>query len=486
MISNSWSRALASVVLTLAGFPASALEAGNPVLESSAFAGGAAIGPCIGPFLSSTGRYLTFTCVSDDVVAGDANDRSDTFIKDRNTGAVDRVSVDSNEVEYRFTSGGGFPSMDGRYVVFTSAAPLHPDLDFPYTGFGYGNPFLRDRLLGTTELLGRTATGHYPPQSGAAQLRGVSFPTNLVLFTSQSNMIDATEPPIPRPVQLYVRNWNTGAVTLVTRTPAGSFSATGASGNATISPAGRYVAFMSYASDINAENPTGTDQLMLHDVATGVTRRLSFPLSGGEFTGAPYYQNTAGRFSADGQLLAVEANSDELGPGDATGFSDIYVVHTQTGRYELVSSGFNGARPDNASFAPSISADGRYVVFFSRASNLLATPQLPAVYVKDRWTGVLINVSAPLGAPRNPSEARTDISADGSTLAFDWRHPDAYPSLGSRTLVYSVQLRGSPLAAPVTVPATGPRMLLLGALALVLASLFSIGRSARDSGHGNG
>lgn len=63
----------------------------------------------MGPFLSTTGRYLTFTCVSDDLVPGDNNERSDTFIKDRNTAFVERVSVDSNEVEYRFGSGGGFP-----------------------------------------------------------------------------------------------------------------------------------------------------------------------------------------------------------------------------------------------------------------------------------------------------------------------------------------------------------------------------------------
>jgi hypothetical protein len=50
---------------------------------------------------------------------------------------------------------------------------------------------------------------------------------------------------------------------------------------------------------------------------------------------------------------------------------------------------------------PSISADGRYVSFFSRASNLLPTSQAPAVYVKDRLTGEIVTVSAPLGAPRS-------------------------------------------------------------------------------------
>lgn len=476
--SNSCARLAASAILALAGSPASALDASASTLESLAFAGGAAAGPCIGPFLSTTGRYLTFTCASDDIVPGDTNERGDTFIKDRNTGTVERASVDSNGQEYRFGSGGGFPSVDGRYVVFTSAAPLHPDLTFPYTGGGLNNAFLRDRVAGTTELLGRNNTGHFAPQTGTTQLGGVSFSRTRVLFTSESNMIDGSTPPLPRPVQVYVRDWSTGVVTLVTRTPSGAFSMAGTSGAATLSPDGRWVAFMSYASDLNTENPTGTEQLMLHDLNTGSTRRLSYPQSGGEFTGVPYYQGPAGRFSGDGQLLVVAASSDELGPGDGIGFSDIYVVHTQTGRYELISSGFNGTRPDNSSFWPSISADGRYVSFFSRASNLLSTPQAPSVYVKDRLTGEIVNVSAPLGAPLNFWVSRTDISADGTTVAFDWRHPDADPVLGSRTLVYSAQLRGSPVAAAVAVPATGMRMLTFGALALVLIGLLSIRHSA--------
>lgn len=473
-------RILASVLLSLAGFPASALEADAPTLESLAFAGGPAIGPCAGPFLSTTGRYLTFTCVSDDIVPGDTNERGDTFIKDRISGVVERVSVDSNEVEYRFNSGGGFPSIDGRYVVFTSAAPLHPDLTFPYSGFGFSNPFLRDRQLGTTELLGRTAAGGFAPQTGSSQLSGVSFATHRVLFTSQSNMIDGSSPPIPRPIQLYVRDWNTGSVTLVTRTPSGDFSATGLTGGSALSPDGRSVAFISNATDLNAENPLGTNQLMIHDLGTGSTRRLSYSQSGGEFTGAPYFQSKAGTFSSDGRLLAVEASSDELTPGDAIGLPDVYVIDTQTRRYELISTGFAGARPNGGSFEPSISGDGRYVVFFSRASNLLATPQQPSVYIKDRYTGELLNVSAPLGTPRSGNISLTAISSDGSTVAFDWRHPDADPVVSSRTLVYSVRLRGTPAAEPISVPASSPLALLGGGLGLLLAGVIAVGQRRRQ------
>jgi hypothetical protein len=93
------------------------------------------------------------------------------------------------------------------------------------------------------------------------------------------------------------------------------------------------------------------------------------------------------------------------------------------------------------------------VVFASRASNLLATPQLPGVYVKDRWTGELINISAPLGAPGFQHISHASISADGTTVAFEWRFADDYPLLGGRSLIYTVQLRGTPVSSPLAVPA---------------------------------
>lgn len=478
-------RACATVFLSvfaLAGNPARALEASAPILATESYSSGPAFGPCTGPSLSTTGRYLTFFCASNDIVPGDGNQRYDTFILDNQTRDVERISVDSSEQEYRFDSGGGFPSVDGRFVVFLSAAPLHPDLSFPYTGFGYTNPFLRDRLLGTTELLGRSQSGGYAPQTGSAQLNSASYARNLVLFSTESNMLDATPPPASRPIQLYARNWISGIVELVTATPNGEFSVTGASSAATLSPDGRYVAFLSYASDLNSENPTGTEQLMIRDLDSHTTRRLSFPAAGGEFGGAPYYQRDAGAFSWDGRLLAVEASSDELDSDGALGFSDIYVIDTQTRRYELISTGFGSARPNNGSFSAAMSANGRYVAYFSRASNLMATPQLPAIYIKDRFTGELLNLTTALGAPRSNYIPRVSLSADGSTVAFDWRHPDSAPVLGGRTLVYTVALRGTPNASVVQVNALGSFALTLLGFGIALAALGALGQKSGAGG----
>lgn len=454
-------------MLALLSTTAAALEATPPVIASLGYGGAAAYGPCSGPSLSETGRFLSFACLSADLVANDGNNRSDTFLVDRISGLTERVSIDSGGGEHPYDSFPGIPSSDGRWVVFGSYAPLHPDLSFPYLQFGFYNPFLRDRSAGTSELLARDIHGGYPPQSRSAVAYGVSFGERLVLLSTESNLLTSAPPPVPRPYQLYLRNWETGVLELVTTTPSGEFSRLGAT-TAALSPDGRRVAFLSFADDLGPANPSVTEQLMVRDRQTGTTRRLSYAASGGEFAGAPYYQLNAGVFSGNGKLLAFAADSDELPGNGAAARMDTYVVNTDTGRYELISAGYGGARPDNASFSPSISRDGRYVAFASRATNLLATPQLPGVYVKDRWTGELINISASLGAPGHQEISNVSVSGDGSTVAFDWRFPDNYPLLGGRTLVYVVELRGTPIVPPVAVPALGRLTLglLIGALVL--------------------
>jgi Tol biopolymer transport system component len=299
---------------------AGALEATPPVLATIGPSGEASAGPCVGGALSATGRYVVFTCASSDLVVGDTNARNDAFIFDRLTKVTERVSVDSAGQEHRFDSYGGYPSADGRFVAFNSYAPLHPDLTFPYVGMGVFNPFLRDRAAGTTDLVGRNAAGGYAVPSGSSNLRAVSFPAQQVLFSSQSNMLTPAPPPVPRPIQIYRRYWVSGDIELVTATPTGAFSAFGGSGGS-LSSDGRFVAFLSGATDLGADNPNRTSQLMLRDMQSRTTRRLSFTATGGEFAGSPYYQALTGNFSSDARLLAIDANSDELAGNGAIGRS---------------------------------------------------------------------------------------------------------------------------------------------------------------------
>lgn len=449
--------------------PVLALDVGAPVLETRHHLGGPAHGPCAGGWPSANGRYLAFTCRSGDIVVGDTNGTNDTFLLDRETGLVERVSVDSaGNQALIYSSGGGIPSDDGRFVAFTSTARLDPILDFPYFDFGWTNAFIRDRVAGTTTLAGKNAHGGYAV-SGETQLSSAAMSKRLVVFAATADMVGNTVGPVAN--QIYVRNWQTGQVELVTATPVGALSAFGGTGAAAISGNGRFVTFMSGASDLGPSNPTNATQLMFRDLQTGITRRLSFPAGGGEFSPGGYQQSREGHLTDDGRYIAVRINSDEIVPAGAPGRPDVYVVDTVTAVYELVSRGHDGQPPDDASLEIAISGDGRYVAFFSRASNLLPMPQPHAIYVKDRFTGELVNVTASLGpAPLFIPNLR--FSADGATLAFDWLHGPGDPLLAGRTLIYTVAIRGTPIAKARPVPAVSRGMLVALSVGLGLFGLW--------------
>lgn len=101
------------------------------------------------PRISSDGRYVVFDSTASNLVPKDDNGCSDVFLLDRKAGTIERVSVDSGEVEGDDASERGDVSEDGRTVVFESIATELIASDFN----GKKDVFLRDRVLGTTTLL---------------------------------------------------------------------------------------------------------------------------------------------------------------------------------------------------------------------------------------------------------------------------------------------------------------------------------------------
>ena len=158
----------------------------------------------------------------------------------------------------------------------------------------------------------------------------------------------------------------------------------------------------------------------------------------------------------------------------------VFLMNLATTETVAVSTGNQAQVPDDQSSRGVISGDGRYLAFFSRATSLLDTPQTPNVYVKDRWTGELRNVSATLGELRQFDRPGISISADGSVVSFSWRYADSVPTLGGRTLIYSVAIRGAPAyVPPVPVPTSNLWILLVMTIAVGVAGVVS--RTERGS-----
>lgn len=134
--------------------------------------------------------------------------------------------------------------------------------------------------------------------------------------------------------------------------------------------------------------------------------------------------------SADGRWVAFQSEASNLVKGDTNGMSDVFVHDRQTGTTERVSVASDGTQGDGESFSPTISADGRWVAFWSFASNLAAgdtnecpyssgSPNCPDVFVRDLQTGTTERVSvASDGTQANEVSGASGVSADGRWVVF--------------------------------------------------------------------
>jgi Tol biopolymer transport system component len=162
----------------------------------------------------------------------------------------------------------------------------------------------------------------------------------------------------------------------------------------------------------------------------------------------------AGRLSADGRFVAFRSPSSNLVPGDTNGVADVFVRDRQTGQTTRVSVDSSGVQGNNFCGVCDISADGRYVVFESYASNLVAgdTNGQTDVFCHDRQTGQTTRVSlAAAGQQATIHCTRGSISADGRFVAFMSDDNSLVPGdvcVGTDVFVRDRQLGTTLLASP--------------------------------------
>jgi hypothetical protein len=200
-----------------------------------------------------------------------------------------------------------------------------------------------------------------------------------------------------------------------------SVSSAGVEGNlqsqdSTLSANGRFVAFMSMASNLVPGDHNGTFDVFLHDFKTGATQRVSLDSTGSETIGSSEYPS----ISSDGRIVAFTSDGNFV-PEDNNGLTDIYVRNLKTGVTQCVSVDSTGAVGNNGSYWVSLSANGRFVSFGSLAGNLVEGDNNNDfdVFVRDLKTGATQRVSVDsAGAEANGSSTVTAISADGRFVAF--------------------------------------------------------------------
>jgi len=207
-------------------------------------------------------------------------------------------------------------------------------------------------------------------------------------------------------------------------TAAGGAQSDGDSTQADVTPDGRYVAFISEASNLVPGDTNDVADVFVRDRAAGTTERISIATDGTEGDGRCDFTPA---ISDNGRFIAFASFADNLVADDTNGVFDIFLRDRKKGTTKRLSVSTAGVQANNFNVTPSISADGKVIAFMSAADNLLATgPGIPGdtnglfdIYVRDRTAGTTTRVSVDsAGVQANGFSVKPAVSGDGNYVAF--------------------------------------------------------------------
>jgi Tol biopolymer transport system component len=198
----------------------------------------------------------------------------------------------------------------------------------------------------------------------------------------------------------------------------GSATPDGASGEAAISADGRYVAFSSRATNLLPEDTDAIADVYLFDRVTGELELLSISSSGNKGNA----DSGKPSISADGRLVVFESLATNFGGGSSRPGSDVFLRDRDIGRTQLISLNPDTSAAGNAeSNNPVISSDGRLIAFDSAASNLIANDTNGLrdvyVYIREQRRQQRISLTAS-GTQADGDSTNPALSADGRDVAF--------------------------------------------------------------------
>ena len=301
-----------------------------------------------------------------------------------------------------------------------------------------------------TQRVNVSATGS-EATGGPSLHPSISADGRWVAFDSKANTLVAGDPPVTR--DIFVRDRASGTIELVSRDSNG-VQANDASGLPSLSRDGRYVVFESQATNLVPGDTNFATDVFLRDLQSDTTELVSLDSAGVQGNSSSDSAST----SADGRYVVFHSTSTNLVPGDSNFDYDVFLRDRQSGTTERVSVDSAGLEANDHSLRPSISADGRYVAFWSYASNLVPgdTNQATDVFVRDRLNGTTERVSVDsAGAEANDKCYDPSISADGRFVAFEGLADNLVPGDTNNAVDVFVRDRQLGTTERVSVSSTG-------------------------------
>jgi Tol biopolymer transport system component len=319
-----------------------------------------------------------------------------------------------------------FPQItpDGRYVVFTSVAN---NLGPPDISFGT-DAYVWDRQLNTMDLVSLDYLGMQTNQSvGASAIT----PDGRFVMMSTAGKLAPEDNNYPFK-DAYLRDRLLRTTVLVSKKLDGSGVKADDCGGADLSDDGRFVIFLTRSTEFGGRDTDDDMDVYWRDVQTGLVKRVSVSSNGVQGHGNTYYPQLSG----DGRFVFYESIASNLVRGDANQTWDVFGHDVLTGRTMLVDRDSSGAQANGPCDEISVTPDGRYVAFMSKATNLDPVHDLNGtwdIYWRDNLTGqVMLCSRTPSGFAGNGccgvgGSGYPSISANGRYVAFHSYSSDLIP-----------------------------------------------------------
>lgn len=452
------------------------LAGGTTVLVSAATNGKSGNGISRSSMITPDGRYVAFVSAATNLVSGDTNKIPDVFVRDLQVQTTTRASVGAVSTSASTPTGSSeSPVMtpDGRYVAFYSTAS-----NLVTTVKTVGEVFVRDLVAGNTiwastnarpvlqSVIGSTNVVSYNQrisddgqfvtfetssntlitaslpgvilryglQTGLTDIvhtnayamwsafddnRGLDMTPNGRFVTFVANVTGASAPS----TAIYLWDAQTGTNTLVSADTNNASPTGGICDSPGIDSSGRYVSFLSSATNLTSNPLVGAFHLYLRDTQSNSTRLVDADTNS---IGVGVGPTTVPSLSSDGRFVAFECPDGNLVASDNNHDYDTFVRDTLTDETELISAHhptLPSQTPNGLSLitATCVSSNGLYIAFASDADNLVFndTNGYRDVFVRDVMAGTNILVSVNTnGLAGGGMSSEPAISADGHYVAF--------------------------------------------------------------------
>jgi len=360
--------------------------------------------------MTPDGRFIVFTAN----VGGTSGTNTAVYFWDAQTGTNKLASGNLNNAlpaSAICDSPGITP--DGYYISFLSSAPNLTSNKL----VGDYHLYVRDTQAGTTRLadVDRNGVG---AGVNPTTVPGLSADGRFVAFESAAGNLALDDRNHDSDVFVWEGVADQTELISVRNSALPSGSADGSSGmiSFSISTNDQRVAFVSEADDLVADDTNRVRDVFVRNLLTGAIVLVSVDTNGVASGNAA---STDSAMSGDGRYVAFSSAADNLVSGDTNRSQDVFVRDLQSGTTALVSVSTNGVDPgDHDSFAPAIGADGRFVLFRSKAQNLapdLAAIGIENLFLRDLQTGTTYALTTASSASSRTSGTMTP---DGRFIAF--------------------------------------------------------------------